>query len=51
VIGDRGMVARHLERAFRADHACVEYVGRSPAFAPFRNDPSIQAVVAKYRVP
>jgi serine/threonine protein kinase/tetratricopeptide (TPR) repeat protein len=51
VIGDLRMAARHLERAFKADPSCVTFVGRSPAFAVFREDPAIQDVMNKYRVP
>lgn len=51
VIGDHGMAARHLERAFRYDPSCVAYVTQSPAFAPFRNHPAVQDVISKARVP
>ena len=51
VIGDPGMAARHLERAFRYDPSCVAYVTQSPAFAPFRNHPAIQGVLSKDRLP
>ena len=51
ILGEPLTAARHLERAFQADPSCVTFVNQSPPFAPIKNHPAIQAMVAKYRVP
>jgi tetratricopeptide (TPR) repeat protein len=38
----------HLERAFAADATCALYVEESPAFATYRKDPSLRALLNKY---
>jgi serine/threonine protein kinase/Flp pilus assembly protein TadD len=38
----------HLERAFAADATCAVFVEESVAFAPYRGDPAIRALLNKY---
>ena len=38
----------HLERAFAADATCAVFVEECPAFAPYRDDPALRALLNKY---
>ena len=38
----------HLERALAADATCAVFVEESPAFATYRKDPALQALLNKY---
>ena len=38
----------HLERAFAADATCAIFVEECPAFAPYRDNPAIRALLDKY---
>lgn len=38
----------HLERAFAADATCAVFAEESPAFAPYRDDPALRALLNKY---
>ena len=38
----------HLQRAFSADATCAVFVEENPAFAPYRNDPALRALLNKY---
>ena len=49
VAGNPPMAARHLERAFRADSACVSFVEQSPPFTQLRKQPVVKDVMDEYR--
>jgi hypothetical protein len=51
VAGNPRMAALHLERAFRADSACVSFVEQSPPFTQLRKQPVVKDVIDKYRRP
>jgi predicted Zn-dependent protease len=38
----------HLERAFVADATCAVFVEECPAFAAYRDDPALRALLNKY---
>jgi TolB-like protein len=49
ILGEPLTAARHLERAFEADSACVSFVEQSPPFAQLRKHPVVKDVMNKYR--
>jgi tetratricopeptide (TPR) repeat protein len=40
--------AEHLQHAFEQDPACATFVSWSPAFAPYREDPVLRDLIARY---
>jgi len=38
----------YLERAFAADATCAIFVEECPAFAPYRDDPALRALLDQY---
>jgi tetratricopeptide (TPR) repeat protein len=40
--------AEHLQHAFELDPACAKFVSWSPAFAPYREDPAVRDLIARY---
>jgi serine/threonine protein kinase/tetratricopeptide (TPR) repeat protein len=48
-VGRMAEGATLLERGFQANVACVAWFDRVPAFAPFKSDPAVKAVLARVR--
>jgi hypothetical protein len=47
-VGRLTEAAAHLQRAFAVDASCAVFVNESPAFAAYRSDPILSALLSKY---
>ena len=47
-VGQTAAAVRHLERAFSIDASCAGFVNENAAFARYRSEPLVAALLQKY---